>query len=400
LTKSSAISPEEAAYMAGTRARVDSKNGATVAAIATHQADAKKHVRRDDLAGDQPKTVLPLIWAGDAGPLLDAAYVIKGVIGPGELIVIYGAPKSGKTFFATDLGLRVAAGLQWFGHRVRPGLVLYIAAEMGRRAERRVKAWMDEQLGESAPAPPFAIIPKVVNLLDELDIERLIATIESLIGMYGKPTLLVVDTLARSMAGGEENGARDMGLAIAVADRLRDQFNTATILVHHAGKDPTKGGRGSSALLGAADAYILVEADQISGHVATVEWLRDGESGHRYGFQLRQVHLGRDSEGDVVTTCILEASEEASAKPAKPMRRDVALDALRETLSEHGSTTQGSSTIPTGIKVVRLDQWKARWLLRTGYDDGRTADSNYCHDKRVLLKAGAIGISKPFVWIN
>jgi KaiC/GvpD/RAD55 family RecA-like ATPase len=315
--------------------------------------------------------------------------------------VIYGPPKSGKTFFATDLALRVATAQPWFGHRVKPGLAIYIASEMGQRAARRASAWLDHHLGEVADRdPPFAIVPKVVNLLDELHVERLVVTLESLRATRGQPALLIVDTLARSMAGGDENAAQDMGRAVAVADRLRDAFNTTTVLVHHAGKDVTKGSRGSSALLGAADAYILVESDQAGGHVATVEWSRDGEAGQRYGFRLRVADLGTDADGDVATTCVLIPSAEAAAKPVKPMRRDVALDALREAIGEYGEALPETSTIPRGVKGVRLEQWKARWLLRTGYDDGRTADANYCHDKAALLKAGTVGISKPYVWIN
>ena len=351
-------------------------------------------------AESEARTPLPLIWARDAGPMLDAPHVIKGVLGPGELGVTYGAPKSGKTFLATDMGLHVAATLPWFGHRVKGGLVIYIASEMGRRAERRVRAWLDHHLGDAADRDlPFAIVPKVVNLLDELHVERLVATLESLIADRGRPVLIVVDTLARSMAGGDENAAQDMGRAIAVADRLRDQFNTATMLVHHAGKDVSKGTRGSSALFGAADCQILVESDQAGGHVATVEWSRDGEAGERLGFRLRQVDLGTDVDGDVATTCVLLPSE-AAAKPVKPIRRDVALDALREAVGEYGEAMPGTSTIPKGVKAVTLEQWKARWMLRTGYDAGRSADVSYCRDKAQLLKSTTIGISKPFVWVN
>jgi KaiC/GvpD/RAD55 family RecA-like ATPase len=314
--------------------------------------------------------------------------------------VVYGAPKSGKTFFVTDMGLRVATTQPWFNHRVRAGLVLYIASEMGRRAERRVWAWLDHHLGDVADRDlPFAIVPKVVNLLDVVAVERLVATIESLIDTRGKPALLIVDTLARSMAGGDENSAQDMGRAIAVADRLRDQFNTATILVHHAGKDVAKGGRGSSALLGAADAYILVEGDENGNHTATVEWSRDGEAGQRYGFRLPVVELGTDADGDRVTTCLVEACAAVTTKTAKPVRRDVALDALREVIGELGERLPESSTIPKGTKGVRLDQWRARWLLRTGYDDGRSADAPFCRDRHDLLKSVAIGISRPYVWI-
>ena len=354
-------------------------------------------------ADDETKTLLPLIWARDAGPLLDTPYVIKKVIGLGWLIVIYGVPKSGKTFFATDMSLHVAAALPWFDHRVKRGLVIYIASEMGRGAERRVRAWLDHHLGGAADFDlPFAIVPRVVNLLDDLHVERLVATLESLIVAHGKPVLIVVDTLARSMAGGDENSAQDMGRAIAVADRLRDQFDTATVLVHHAGKDVTKGGRGSSALLGAADAYILVDSDQAGGHVATVEWSRDGEAGMRYGFRLLPVELGTDSDGDVATPCVLVPSAEAAAKPIKLVRRDVALEALREVIIEYGEIMPDTSTIPKGVKAVTLDQWRSRSALRTGYEDssGNSIPVNFHKDKDALLKAGKVSISKPYAWTS
>ena len=292
--------------------------------------------------------------------------------------------------------------MPWFGHRVKPGLVIYIASEMGRRAERRVKAWIDERLSDATAAPPFAIVPKVVNLLDELDVERLVATIESLIATHGKPALLIVDTLARSMSGGDENSAKVMGRVIAVADRLRDGFNTATVLVHHAGKDIAKGSRGSSALLGAVDTSILVEADQAGNHVATVEWSRDGEAGERIGFRLRVVDLGTDADSDRVTTCVVVPSAEAAARPVKAVRRDVALDALREAISEHGETMPETSTIPKGVKAVTIERWKARWALRTGYEDssGNSINVNFHKDKGDLLKAGKVAISKPYAWIS
>ncbi len=352
-------------------------------------------------AGPLTDHPLPIIWACDAGPMLDASHVIKGIIGPGELVVIYGAPKSGKTFFVTDMSLHVSARMPWFGHRVNGGLVIYVASEMGIRAQRRVKAWIDERLGDAAEAPLFALVPKVVNLLDELDVERLVATIESLITSRGKPVLLIIDTLARSMRG-NENATEDMGMVIAVADRLRDLFGTATVLVHHSGKDITKGARGSTSLLGAADTYIRVEADEGGGHVATVEWSRDSQAGARYGFRLQQVDLGIDRDGDMATTCVLVPSAAAAVKTVKTARRDVALDALREAISEHGETMAGTSTIPRGVRAVTLDQWRARWLLRTGYEDS-SADSikvNFGKDRGELLKGGKITISRPYVWIN
>jgi hypothetical protein len=71
--------------------------------------------------------------------------------------------------------------------------------------------------------------------------------------------LIVVDTLARCMTGGEENSAKDVGLFVAGVDRVRHATGAAVLIVHHVGK----GGdvRGSSALPGALDTQILAEAD-------------------------------------------------------------------------------------------------------------------------------------------
>lgn len=315
-----------------------------------------KLLRRDAPSAQAP-VHLPLIWARHTGALVDASYVIKGIIGPGELVVIYGAPKSGKTFLATDLALCVATGQEWFGNRVNPGLVIYIAAEMGHRAQRRVRAWLDHHLGNAVDGDTsFAIVPRVVNLLDELDVERLFATLESLAAERGVPVLIVIDTLSRSMVGGDENAAQDMGRAIAVADRLRDQFNAATAFVHHSGKDVTKGSRGSSALLGAADTYIRIESDDQGNRLAEVEWSRDGEAGRQYPFRLRVVELGQDADGDLVTTCVVESggaplSRSAGRSRTLPAPARVALDALSSAIADCGE-------LHAGIRSVRVDHWR------------------------------------------
>lgn len=323
--------------------------------------------------------------------------MIKNVIGPGELVVIYGAPKSGKTFFSTDLGLSVAAGMEWFGHRVKAGPVVYIASEMGAMVQRRVVAWMQAHTLE---APPFVIIPQVVNLLDDLPVERLIATLKRLQDeLKQSVSLTVVDTLARSMSGGDENTAQDMGRAIAVTDRLRDELGTATALVHHAGKDPGRGARGSNALLGAVDAAIYVESDDQGNHNAKVEWSRSGEAGKGYAFRLPITELGIDQDGDPVTTCTIQPID-SFPRQSKTPRASVGLQALKEILTAHGSLLNGESSVPSGVVACRLDQWKEQWLLRTGYDPGKSADANFWKDKSKLINDGTIRISKPYVWIN
>ena len=54
-------------------------------------------------------------------PNLTTNGLVKGVIGAGALVLVYGEPGCGKTFLVLDLGLSVADGREWFGHRTRRG---------------------------------------------------------------------------------------------------------------------------------------------------------------------------------------------------------------------------------------------------------------------------------------
>jgi hypothetical protein len=102
---------------------------------------------------------------------------------------------------------------------------------------------------------PIHFLPDAVNLLHEPTVTALAEVVAEL-GCVA----VFVDTLARSMPGGDENAARDVGMALAAADVIRRSCGPAVVLVHH---DTKAGGtpRGSSALLGAADTVIETRAD-------------------------------------------------------------------------------------------------------------------------------------------
>jgi hypothetical protein len=142
-----------------------------------------------------------------------------------------------------------------------------------------------------------------------------------------------------------------------------------------------------------------VEADDLGNHRAKVEWSRDGEAGQDYTFRLPTFTLGHSADGDEVTTCVLEQSANIPKQP-KVMRVEVSTTSLTETIQAYGQNLNGSSSIPKGVKACLLDQWKAQWMLRTGYDPGPSADSSFWLDKKKLLVSGTIQISKPYVWFT
>jgi hypothetical protein len=185
----------------------------------------------------------------------DLRWMIDG-IAPEGFAVMYGAPGSFKSFLALDWALCVATGRPWHGHAVEPGYVVYVAAEGRGGLKQRVWAWW------TANGRPdmsrIRWLPEWVNLLDPAQVAK---TRASLATLPERAALLVVDTMARSMTGGDENSAKDVGTFVAAVDGLRQA--RSSLVVHHTGHDTSRA-RGSTALRGAADLMVKVERDKDS----------------------------------------------------------------------------------------------------------------------------------------
>jgi len=127
--------------------------------------------------------------------------------------------------------------------------------------------------------------------------------------------LIVIDTLARCIGSGDENSAQYMSQFLAACDRIRLSTGATVLIVHHVGKSAQAGARGSSALLGAVDTAIEVEK-LYYGRVARVVKQKDGQDGIEIGFDLEEVEIGHDDEGEPITTCVVRpATEIAKARP-------------------------------------------------------------------------------------
>jgi hypothetical protein len=170
------------------------------------------------------------------------------------LSCIYGPSGVGKSFVALDLIFSIASGSEWLGCvPVQQGMVVYIAAEgVGGLAER-MDAWC--ALHPEADISRVRFLTSAVNMIEADQVTNLINSIRA--QCDDTPVLVVIDTLARSMVGGDENSAKDMGRVIAAADHIKDELNCHVSVVHHTGKNGDDE-RGSSALRGACDTRIYV----------------------------------------------------------------------------------------------------------------------------------------------
>lgn len=256
---------------------------------------------------DTPKRPLSVEWFDDVEPAIDAPYLIKGVLDQGAMSVVYGPSNSGKTFFAMDMAFHLAIGAAWNGRRVRPAAVLYLAAEGGRGVINRIAAL---RLSHGVCDVPFAVKRAGLDLLHEqADLQHICDLCgEVMRAKTGLPFILVVDTLSRIMAGGDENSAADMTALIRNLDAVREATGAHVMVVHHTGKDAARGARGHSSLRAATDTEIEV-ANEDGNRAAMVTKQRDHQGGEVFAFTLKSVHLGHDQDGDEVTSCIVEAAD-------------------------------------------------------------------------------------------
>ncbi len=238
-----------------------------------------------------------------AANALDVSYLIDDVIPKAPLVTIFGMSTTGKSFVAIDLGMAIAQGLPWRGHDVEQGTVAYICAEGAGGFKRRLQAYGNYNDIDLAGIP-FHVLGDAPNLSEVEDTRELIIALKTI-----KPKITIVDTLAQSFQGNENSG-EDIGRLLAHCKAIHKCTGSTVVLIHHSGKDTTKGARGHSSLRAACDAEleIIREGDARS---ITVTKMKDGDDGKEYPFKLITVDLGVNSKGKSITSCVIEHTDES-----------------------------------------------------------------------------------------
>ena len=243
---------------------------------------------------------------GDVSLDLLAGYVVKDLIPNGGLVVVWGPPKCGKSFWTFDLMMHVARGTAYRDRRVRRGVVVYIALEGDKGFRRRIEAY--KRYHKITDAPFYLITDRTDLVRDQ---KTLIADIRK--QTPDTPIAVVIDTLNRSLTG-SENSDEDMSAYIKAGDVIREAFGCAVIIVHHCGTDGSRP-RGHTSLTGAADAQIAVTRNEATTDIiAKVEWLKDGAEGDEIVSRLEAVDLGLDEDGEKMTSCVV-VSVTAAPRP-------------------------------------------------------------------------------------
>lgn len=226
----------------------------------------------------------------DIRNLPDPEWLVDKFLQADSFAVLYGAPGSTKSFWALDIALSVATGVPFHGSEVKKGQALYAAGEGLRGLKWRIEAWMlaHPDASEEDILSNLRIIPDVPHLLDQTHTAKLLNTAEIMAERDIPLRIVIIDTWARALVGGDENSQKDSGLAVNACDIIRRSTGATTLVVHHTGTEGTRE-RGSTVLRGAADTSIMVEHDQLSRNTTvTVKKMKDGEAGFKGTYALKQ----------------------------------------------------------------------------------------------------------------
>ena len=332
-------------------------------------------------------------------------WLVKDILPAQSLFALYGQPGAYKSFVALYLGAMVASGRDAFERPSKQGCVVYIAAEGGAGLKRRRDALV-KQYGIDADIPMYFVKAQLNLGTSEQDISELIEEITSL---RQNVALIVVDTLARSAGGLEENSSTEMSKLVENINTIMSALDCSVMLVHHAGKDSGRGLRGSSALLGAVDTSMECEKltrddDENRFGRFSVKKQKDGEDDLSFGYRLDKVQL---SAIDPDATSLVVIPVDAAAIPARAgargddtngKKREV-MDALLLALKECGKPYVMNDRAPAGCRAVHGDTWRDYHRAMAPTEPAATKKNFYAWRKK-LVETGEVGHWSDSYWLS
>ena len=357
---------------------------------------------------EPPKaSLMPYTWAYDVKARIDANDFVEGLLGQGQFSVVYGESNCGKTFYMTDIAFHVAMGKKWRDRRVDQGGVVYVALEGSYGLSNRIAAFMQEY-PEDTKGMPFAVITTQVNFLDPSgNLGNFIDTVKHIATEVGNVKLIVVDTLARAISGGDENSGQDMGLLVHHADQIRAVTGAHVCFVHHSGKNKALGARGHSSLRAAVDTELEVSREEDAQYSAVkVVKQRDMEIGEDMFFGLKQVSIGVNRYNEEVKSCVvtvvdqseiehLERPKEPTLTPAQKFAYEAICNAIIERGRKVNIRDVGS------VNAISYDDFNAKLsdMGWAGYDDDFKTKKATNNIRAKLRDKNKICFDAGYIWL-
>jgi AAA domain len=297
----------------------------------------------------QPRKRYELLSAKQLELFPQLQWVIKRVLPREGIAAIYGPSGSGKSFLALDAGLAIAQGKSWFSKRVKTLPVVYVGLEGEAGIKNRIQAWQQMHQCE-VPDTFYFVLKQSFYLNDSEDVSALAKAAP-------QGSVIIIDTLNRAAPTADENSSEDMGQILEGAKTLQALTGGLVLIVHHTGKDTSRGARGHSSFFAALDAAIEVKHDlNMKQRSWSVAKSKDSDAGIQRFFDLKSYNVGIDEDLDPIDSCaILEnVGMTATRKPPSGAQEKHVMAVLRQSLAK--STNRGLAGAPSHVVCIREDE--------------------------------------------
>jgi hypothetical protein len=381
-----------------------------------------------ELAASAPKADAPrfasrfgaLPWRDIDTPGPEHDYLIDDFLTAGDKSVIGGPSKSGKSFLSIHAGLAIARGVEFFGRKVKRGLVVYQAGEGARGVKKRLRAYRRHFNVARDEDIPFVLLQSRIDLHSpEGDTAPLIAEIKAIQALYPDHPLrmVVIDTLATAQGGADENSGRDMGAVMGNVDRLSRECGAHVCLVHHLNANGNKL-RGHTSIYANIDQVItVVRDDETKVRTVTLDKQKDDPDGITVRFELQSVEIGAREDGRPITSCVVVGTGEKAKQKAEDsaMRGWKVRDGEREFLVALAEAIERKGISPpadlnlhervvtvASAEDVRAIYWEKFATTESGDADEVEArlKQRWGRATKGLLRFALIGAKKPHIWFT
>jgi hypothetical protein len=198
-----------------------------------------------------------------------------------ELLLLYAKENVGKSAYALYRLARLAAARKH---------VVYVCGEgLSGVLDRMDGIIAAHELDAATVEEHFHIVAEAPQFMTPADIREFIGQAQDL---PFDLALVTVDTLSTAIEAQNENAPEVMSAAYGGMRRIMRELGCAGMLIHHAGKDATRGERGHSNLAGALDVRIMISGEEGSDLITlTINKARYSAKGRKFCYQLRPIAL-------------------------------------------------------------------------------------------------------------
>jgi len=309
-------------------------------------------------------------------------WLIEGILPEYAMTALVAPSYTGKSFVAVDIACAIANGLRWHDEfDVTHGNVFYVVGEGRHGIRRRVDAWHRKRgVTLTRETTNLHFSRQGLNFRDKSSIEA----IKSDMRLVKNLKLIVVDTLARSFGGGNENAPQDMGEFINNCDDLMHEFGATILTVHHMGKDTQSGARGHSSFYGALDTCMTLK--KVGQHDLLLKCEKQKDAPEFDDIQFCFLTLSGEDD-----TQVLEKVE-TSKRPLRPklgINKQLALDTYMEAIKGRPLLCR-----------LHIDEWRPFFERRHTGDTPKQKNDAFSRARRSLVSKGLMQVENDYYTLS